>query len=156
MSLEKTSKVFAIILITGLYFTPIELHSHSGATGIVKERMDAMKDIASQLKAVKALLDSNKQLDHATIREAGIKIRNLANEIQHQFPEGSTNHPSEASPLIWKEWEKFLELAQSLATAADELSASSQASKTNSEIKTAFGKIAATCLSCHKSYRIKR
>lgn len=93
--------------------------AHAGATGVVKERMDAMKSMGDAIKAIKPMMSGEAEYDAATVRDAAQTIERLSGKtMTGKFPEGSTGHPSEAKPEIWSDWERFQALAEDLAVAA--------------------------------------
>ena len=71
--------------ITGLAF------AHSGATGIVKERMDAMKAIGAATKAIATLDWSDVDAARAKLKSAAAQIEGHAAEVVSLFNRGS--HP---------------------------------------------------------------
>ena len=55
----------AVVLLLAV---PLASAAHSGATGIVKERMDAMKDIGRATKLVAAMFQGKQPYDAAAVR----------------------------------------------------------------------------------------
>ncbi|MEQ8332524.1 cytochrome c [Nisaea sp.] len=70
------------------------------------------------------------------------------------FPEGSNQHPSEASPEVWNDWKHSSELAVKLEKTASELIAAADQGQESS--RAAFGEVAAACKACHSDFRIKK
>jgi len=96
--------------------------AHSGATGVVKERMDAMKSMGDAVKRIKPMMSGEAAYDEAAVREAAQAIAEEAGTaMTKKFPEGSTDHPSEVLPRTWDEWERFTGLAEQLEVAANGL-----------------------------------
>ena len=96
--------------------------AHSGATGVVKERMGAMKSMGEAIKRIKPMMSGETAYDAAAVREAAQAIAEEAGKtMTGRFPEGSTDHPSEVLPRTWEEWERFVRLADQLETAANGL-----------------------------------
>jgi len=96
--------------------------AHSGATGAVKERMDALKSMGKAIKRIKPMMSGETDYDEAAVREAARVIATEAGEaMTGKFPEGSTDHPSETLPRTWEEWDRFTALADQLETAAEGL-----------------------------------
>src|SRR6056297_3750192 len=96
--------------------------AHSGATGVVKERMDAMKSMGEAIKRIKPMMSGEAAYDEAAVHAAAQSIADEAGEaMTSKFPEGSTDHPSEALPRTWDEWERFAALANQLEMAANGL-----------------------------------
>ena len=99
-------------------------HAHGGATGIVRERMEAMEAMGEAVKTLTAMMSGETDYDAATVREQAATIRSHAGEaITGLFPEGSGGEPSEAKPGIWSDWDEFAALAAQLETYAEGLEA---------------------------------
>ena len=88
--------------------------AHEGAEGVVKERMDRFKENKKAMKAIKGNLAG----DTAVIAQKASEIEAWAKEMVNFFPEGSTQPPSEALPAIWKEFDRFTDLASANEKAA--------------------------------------
>ena len=88
--MKKSASLFSLLLIT----VPATLAlAHSGATGIVKERMDMFKKNQGNLKAIKSHIGSE---DYESIVKLADEIRDWAVKMPEYFPEGSNEKPSEA------------------------------------------------------------
>jgi len=130
--------------------------AHSGATGIVKERMQAMKMIAQATKALARLNWSN--VDE-TRRQAGLNaaaVAVLAADIERLFPNTSIHGPSEAVEAIWERPDDFARLARALKKAANELAAVAAKANSHADIQAPFDAIGATCKQCHRDFRKKK
>lgn len=130
--------------------------SHSGASGIVKERMDAMSAIAKGMKSVGAMMKGEAAYDAGTVKSAADEIAGHAKMIPHMFPEGSNKKPSEALPAIWTDWDKFAKLAGSMETSAQDLAKAAEAASSTDGIRAQFGALAKTCKACHEDFRLKK
>ena len=130
--------------------------AHGGATGIVKERMEAMKAIAEQMKTIGAMVKGEARFDGPTAAAAAKAIARSGGKIGALFPEGSNHPPSEARGLIWQEWNDFSRLASRLEEAALALSAKAGSAADSIEIRAEFGALGKACKSCHEKYRIEK
>lgn len=84
------------------------VYAHSTATGIVKERMEAMKVIGKATKSIAAMMQGKQDYDGPTVAAAAEAIEIHAGEtLLRKFPEGSLDAPSEALPVIWDDWSAF-------------------------------------------------
>ena len=107
--------VLALLAVTGIAGAAL---AHTGATGIVKERMDGMGVLAVAMKKLAGAKNSG-------VVDAN-ELTAIAQDIQahsgqallQRFPEGSLPHVSEASPVIWSDWEGFEAQANLLYEAA--------------------------------------
>lgn len=126
--------------------------AHSGATGIVKERMDLMKDMGAAMKTIVTETQSQAPAT-GTIREAAHSIRNQALAAVKMFPDGSAKGPSEAAPAIWTNRTRFDDLFNELAAAAGDLESHAGRS---AAWPAKVDRIAATCKACHKDFRAKK
>jgi cytochrome c556 len=145
-----------IILIAGVIASGAAW-AHGGATGIVKERMDAMSAIGKNMKSVGQMLKTSPDIDPNLVAKAGEAIASHSGDaLIKLFPEGSLKAPSEASPAIWSEWSKFSDYADSLQTSALGMKSLADQGADKKSVAAAFGKVAATCKSCHEAFRIKK
>lgn len=96
--------------------------AHVGATGVVKERMDLMMEIGDATKAIADMLRGTQPYDAERMRAMARRIEGHGGEAMTRlFPDGSLDHPSEALPAIWTEWERFERLADLMADQAGAL-----------------------------------
>ena len=144
---RKTTLVTALALSCGFSMLA---YAHSGATGIVKERMDFFTQSKDNLKAIKTHF-RNGNLDE--IVPLATQIRDWAEKMPAYFPAGSDGKPSEASPQIWFDFSGFERAANANYQAANQLVIAAKAGDSEAAIN-AFKTTAATCKSCHKSYRL--
>ena len=111
-------------ILTVLVFTSAALaaYAHGGATGIVKERMDAMSDMGEAVKAITPMMRGETEFDAAVVRSAAKTIGNHAGaKLTELFPEGSGGAPSETKDSVWTNWNEFTEMADRLEVYADGL-----------------------------------
>lgn len=89
--------------------------AHSGATGIVKQRMDAMGKMAKAMEALTSIMRGDVAYDAQKVKENASVIKaHSGNAISSLFPEGSLNKPSVAKAEIWSDWDVFVELSDRL------------------------------------------
>ena len=145
--MKKLAKLFSLLVIvvpTSFVF------AHSGATGIVKERMDMFKKNQDNLKAIKSHIGSE---DYGFIIKLADEIRDWAVKMPEYFPVGSDEKPSEASPAIWTYFDGFKNAAMKNEAAAKQLIAAAEA-EDQKAVVDGFKAVAASCKSCHQSYKL--
>lgn len=92
---------------------------HVGATGVVAQRMDLMETMGDAMRSLTAMMRGEAPYDAERVRSLARSIGNQGGAaLTDLFPEGSLDHPTEALPTIWADWEHFSSLA-------DQVSASS-------------------------------
>lgn len=123
--------------------------AHEGAEGVVKERMDRFKENKEAMKAIKGNLAG----DTAVIAQKASEIEAWAKEMVNFFPEGSTQPPSEALPAIWKEFDRFTDLASANEKAAANLKNLSRSGADTGALGGAFRSLGKTCKDCHNDYK---
>ncbi len=107
-----------------LIATNLTVNAHSGASGIVKERMALMDRLGKAMKSLNAIFSNQAAYEVATVKEAAGVIEKHAGEAMIKtFPEGTNKKPSEALPIIWEDWDEFKSLANKLETYAAALGA---------------------------------
>ena len=129
--------------------------AHSGAEGIVKQRMDSMDAMAKAVKVVGEMLKGTEQFDPTAISDAARSVVVHADQIPDMFPEGSLHGPSEARAEIWSDWDRFTELTKALSSTAGQLAETAQ-SGDRQAIAGAFNQVGKTCRGCHEAFRIKK
>ena len=123
--------------------------SHEGAEGVIKERMDRFKENKKAMKAIKGNLAG----DTVIIAQKASEIEAWAKDMVNFFPEGSTQPPSEALPAIWKEFDRFTDLARANEKAAANLKNLAQSGANTSALSGAFRSLGKTCKDCHNDYK---
>ena len=140
----------ALILSTGAAL------AHSGAKGVVKQRMEMMGDIAAQMKTVAHMLSGQKAFDPQQITASARQIADHAKGFAHLFPEGSIKSPSEARPEIWTRWDEFLDRSAEMKARAVALAAAAKTAEGPLDIKKPFGQLGMSCKACHQDFRLKK
>lgn len=158
--------------------------AHSGATGIVKQRMDAMTSIGGAMKALRAMMRGKQTYDADRVKAYARTIAGHgAGNLTALFPEGSAKHPSRANPAIWADWDRFSALAQQLAVYAGALASAASNQRPSARGGTAGGGkgaggmmpqaptpealaamapdavfmlLAQNCSACHRAFRKKK
>jgi|SRR6056297_1420574 len=93
--------------------------AHSGAMGVVKERMDAMKAMGEAVKRIKPMMSGEAEYDAGVVRAAARVIaKESGTAMTAKFPEGSGGGVSEALPEVWGDRARFEALARDLETTA--------------------------------------
>lgn len=96
--------------------------AHGDATGIVKERMDAMDSMGKAVKALSEMFRGGTPFDAAEVsRQAAAIAVHGGEAMTRLFPEHSISGPSEARPEIWTDWDRFSALAGQLSDFAGAL-----------------------------------
>ena len=160
-------KAVQVVVILSLAGTAL---AHSGATGVVKERMEAMEALGKAMKALKAAVPER---DAPVIAGNGAIIATHAGtRMTGLFPEGSLQHPSEARPEIWTDPARFTALADRLKRLGTALAKSAGQAGNEEPLpigrdlpsdealagygdEVLFQAVIDTCAACHKAYRIK-
>lgn len=144
----------AVVIAASVALSPAPGGAHDGAMGVVKERMDAMKTIASSLKAIKREIGKGAGYNADKVKEqAEVIAGHGGKSMTGLFPHGSANGPSEARPEIWNDWAGFERRATELEAAATALKS---AAAPGEPPKQAFKRLVGACAACHKPYRAKR
>jgi cytochrome c556 len=131
----------------------IAAYAHSGATGVVMERMELMKSIQDHMKIVGEMILGKREFDAESVKTAGQTIAGHAEEIPHKFPEGSIEGPSEATHTIWEEWDTFVKLTEELKVTALAMADAAETAVDETAIRPHFAAVGKTCLACHEDFR---
>ncbi len=172
-SLTAGLSLAAVILAIGLA-APVGVLAHSGATGIVKERMELMKSVGAAMKILAKMFKGEEPYDADAVRKAATQIQGHGGEAMTKlFPEGSLDRPTEALPAIWQDWPQFETLAGRLADYSGALvkAAGNGAGALDGAAvgenpdpnalaamppQASFVQLTQTCRSCHSKFRVKK
>lgn len=150
-----SKRLAAAILVAATTLAPAA-GAHTGATGIVKERMELMKDVAAAARTLAEMVRGLRPFDAAAATRLADRIAAHAGTMVTQFPKGSTGHPSEAKPEIWTNWSDFTAKAKAMGVAAKDLSGAAKSARTKDDITAPFARMTQTCGACHRDYRVKK
>lgn len=117
---ERIMQLRVVISAALLAATGLAALAHSGATGVMKERMDAMGEMGDEMKLLAPMMRGQTDYDPDVVRSAAdTMIGHAGTQMTELFPEGSNQMPSEALDAIWEDWEEFAALAEALRTSAE-------------------------------------
>lgn len=145
-----------VALLINTTLTPSQVQAHGGATGIVKERMDAMTAMGDAMEIMGDMVKGKRQLNVEAFVEGAEIISKHSAEITELFPKGSGGGKSEALPNLWQEWDQFEAIAKRAQREADQLNRLAVSGNNNRDLKMQFIKLGKSCKSCHTDYRKKK
>jgi cytochrome c556 len=124
---------------------------------ILKDRQATMKEQGKSLGAVKAYIDGKGDLAQA--KAGAADLTQTTKKIPDLFPPGTAgpNPTGEyvAKPVIWTDWNKFLDAQKTAASKADALLVAVN-SGDKTAIETAFNDLGKNgCGGCHTTFREK-
>jgi len=130
--------------------------AHSGATGVVKQRMDAMVDMGDKSKIVANMFKGKTEFDKAAIVDAADAFVMHGSAMSELFPDSKdsrTGSKTEALPKIWEQWDDFNELVEEFVSKSEVLQSAVGETEDETALKVAFFKTTKTCSTCHKRFR---
>lgn len=131
---------------------PFVASAHSGASGVVKERMDAMVSVGDAMKKITAMFKRQTPYDAKELARLSAVIANQGgSKLTKMFPEHSLDKPTEALPRIWERWDRFETLAMQLSERAITLEGAAPQMMPNAMMS--FMGLAKTCNDCHTEFR---
>ena len=140
----------AVAIVSGIAF------AHTGADGVVKDRMDMMGEIARSMKTIGKMIKGEIDYDAEAAKAAALEIYGHMSHMPEMFPEGSTEPPTEALPVIWQEWDEFVVISDKLKTDAKKLAELAASASNASELIPQFSEVGKSCASCHEKFRLKK
>jgi cytochrome c556 len=132
------------------------LYAHSGATGIVKERMDAMEAMGDLSKTVANMFKGKTEFDRDTLVDAADAFVQHGSDMTALFPdtpESRNGSNTQALPIIWNEWEDFTGMADEFVQKSIALQNFVGSTEDVTQLRKEFFKTTKGCLGCHKRYR---
>jgi cytochrome c556 len=158
MNNESASRISVLVFGFVCAVTPLSprVSAHDGATGIVKERMAAMKEMGDAMKVMGDIVKGKRPFEREAFVEGSRVVAKNSPQIPRLFPEGSGGGKSEALPRVWQEWQQFQALADRTAKEAEKLNELSSNGADSRTLRTQFMSVGKTCRSCHTDYRKKK
>ncbi|PZR00214.1 MAG: hypothetical protein DI533_06370 [Cereibacter sphaeroides] len=96
--------------------------AHTGATGVVLERMKGMTALKETVAELAPMMQGTVPYDTFMVSEGASVIAGHAGATMLSlFPDGSLEGVTYAKPEIWSDWQDFAALAEELKTYADAL-----------------------------------
>lgn len=146
--MRKTALTAALLMSGGLAL------AHSGATGIVKERMDGMNVLARSMKSLAGMAKSG-DIDPVQVKESAVAIQAHSGQALYRlFPEGSLQPVSEAKLTIWQDWNRFAAISDALFETAGRLER--EAASPDLDLGLYVKELGNSCSTCHQDFRIKK
>jgi cytochrome c556 len=147
-----------IILLTatiGLGLASLAAAQQEGAKGVVAIRQATMDANAKHMNAIKAILTEDPQLIKLVAFHAEA-IAEAAEYVPEMFPDGSTDKPTAALPVIWEKPDQFKQVAERAHVLAGKLAETSQGGDVQATLAAfaALGKEG--CGGCHETFRKKQ
>ena len=155
----KVSSTATAIIATAIITTNTLLpqaHAHSGAKGIVKVRMDSMKEMGDVMKVMGDMVKGKRPFERSAFHQGAKTVAEHSPKIPEHFPEGSSGGVSEALPKLWKEWDDFKSIAERTTQEAIKLGELSEGDADRRSLTKQFVKLGKSCKSCHTDYRKKK
>ena len=130
------------------------VNAHDGATGVVAQRMDAMKAFGGAMKTLKAYVTGEKPFDAKGAAAAfDVIAKGSGHHLTMMFPKGSYQFPSEVLPAVWEDWARFEKMADAMGKAAED---GTKPGLSPNTAAAAFRNVAKTCKGCHEDFRRKK
>jgi cytochrome c556 len=124
---------------------------------VFKDRQATMKEQGKDMQNVKAFLDGKGDLAQA--KESAVNLTHTTTKIPALFPPG-TGGPNPtgdyvAKPVIWNDWDKFIDAQKAAAAKADALVVAAN-SGDKTAIEAAYSDLGKNgCGNCHTTFREK-
>lgn len=136
-------------------FTTAIAYAHGGASGIVKERMDAMGAMGKAMKSVGEMFKGQKNYDADAIAAAAGSIARHARDIPGFFPDSDASRhgkATEALPAIWEQKDRFDALSADMLRESQSLASAAQ-DQDKRAVRLQFARTAKVCSACHTAFR---
>lgn len=126
----------------------------------VEDRKELMQSIVKNVKAIGGVVKGESQETAADVSRRASEIKAAAADIEGAFGDrvhvqNAGDVKTTASPAIWPQWAKFVEIANDLEARAGELASAADGGDMDA-IKGGFSAMTKTCGACHKPFRIKK
>jgi len=125
--------------------------AHDVQNETVKARMDSMKEIAANMRALGSMVKGIEPFDSEKVKTITTKIAKLASQTPGLFAAEASDPKSEAKPEIWRNFSDFTSKAKTLENKSLQLAENPPMDLKG--LKTGMRSLGSACGSCHRSYR---
>lgn len=135
------------------------LYAHTGASGIVKERMDAMQTMSDKTKLVSAMFKGKRNFDYVAVVDAADAYVTHGSTMAKLFPDtphSRSGSETEALPRIWDEWDEFNDQVNEFIKISEAFKDRASQTQDVKDLRKAFFSAAKQCSACHKKFREPR
>lgn len=142
-----------------LVFSATGTLAHQGVKDpVVMARMNAMSEIADNMKTLGDMAKGTTSFDAKTAQAAASGISTLAVRTPALFKDPAMDPKSEALPAIWSDFADFQIKSDKLVRVARDLAEtlSGPAETGPAELDRAMRALGETCKACHQDYRRKK
>jgi len=154
--IDTTKHISVMVMVLTFLLSASNASAHNGAKGVVKQRMDAMTEMAKAMKTMAQMVKGKRAFDPALFIDKSEIISGHSSRVPELFPKGSIKGTSEALPVIWKQWDDFVNISEQTKKSAKELVKMAQEGSALRPLTKQFVKLSGGCKACHKSYRKKK
>ena len=147
------SSAMAAAVVVGIGAAASLAYAHGGAQGVTKERMELMKGMGDAMKVMAAMFKQQAPYQADVVAEKAALLAEDAPKIPDLTPEGSNEKPSEALPIIWEDWDTFVEQTNRLEVESSKLAEIASNGGDEREVKIQFVKVSKSCGACHERFR---
>lgn len=140
-----------IFLVSAALASVSSVVGHEGASGVVRERMEAMESMGKSITAITQRLKQKRDLD--AIKAHAKSIQEGAAKMPFLFPKGTGGHPSEATDQVWQKWADFEAKARALGTESGKLAEVD--TRDMRALREQALRVSNVCGDCHELYRVK-
>lgn len=123
----------------------------SAAQDQVKAREDVMKNWKDAMGAMKDMVKEPNTFNTDVFKEHAQYLANSADEPWQYFSDSAQKGDSLAA--VWDNPEEFKAEIEKFKTATSELNAAAQSATSAEQVQDAFGKVGASCKSCHENFK---
>lgn len=148
-------KIFVFLFVAPLLIVSFA-YAHEGASGVVKQRMDMMEDVAKSMKVIGDMVQEKTTFDGEGAKSAALTIRKHGTHFPKLFEEKTLEKPSEALPAIWDDWAEFTEIFDDMNVHSEKIAELAPIAENAEELEAEFRLLGKACAACHTKFRVKQ
>lgn len=119
----------------------------------IQQRQDAMSELGDIAKELNDRTKNDSDYDAARVAELAARAHEITGGLGPLFPEGSTSGDSDALPVIWENWDEFVEYATNVHEETGRLAEIARNGASRAEARAQFARVGRNCSGCHDTFR---
>jgi cytochrome c556 len=132
----------------------VQASAQSAQEKAIRARQSAYHVMGHHMGLINAMIKGDLPFDKTSLQLRAQTVDLVGRLVGENFPSGSDKGNTKAKPNVWKDAQRFKELALASQAETAKLLMATNAGELD-DIKTAYGSTSKSCKSCHDEFKAK-
>jgi len=151
---NRRRRTLACLSFTALVCWTVQTAAEGAQGKAIRARQSAYHVMGHQMGLINAVIKGDLPFDKASLKLRAQTVDLVGRLVGENFPTGSDKGETKAKPNVWKDAQRFKELAVASQAETAKLLAAADKGELD-DIKSAYGSASKSCKSCHDEFKAK-